>query len=123
MTDMMSKIRNGEVEYCILRSKVTTIAAPGVVRWEWSVVTINEDEITELRLEKAQKREEYRGPWRVPTWEKEIDRKRALRMIEEDGMIKVADTEDGQVYELPGQPFKKAYNEMKYKLAEEGLLR
>ena len=123
MTDMMSKIRNGEVDYCILRSKVTSIAAPGVVKWEWAVVTIDEDEIIALRLEKAREREAYRGPWDVPTWEKEIDRKRAQRMIEEDGMVKVADNEEGQVYELPGQPFKKAYDEKKRALAREGLLR
>lgn len=123
MKNIIRRIRNGEVDYCVIRYKITSPLAPGVVEWRWALVAIDEDGISELRRKQARERHEFKGVASVPLFTEDIERREAFRYIESDGMSQVVKNAHGEVWEMPGQPFKNYHDDVKRRMIVEDLLR
>ena len=123
MENIIRRIRNGEVDYCVIRYKITSPLAPDVVEWQWALVTVDEDGIVEIRKKRARERHKFKGASSVPLITEDIERRKALRFIEDDGMSQVVKNAHGEVWEMPGQPFKHYHDNVKSKMIEEDLLR
>lgn len=123
MKKIISRIRNGEVDYCVIRYKITSPLAPDVCEWQWALVAIDEDGISELRRRRARERHEFKGAASVPLFTKDIERREALCYIEGDGMSQVVKNVHGEVWEMPGQPFKRLHDRVRSQMIEEDLMR
>lgn len=123
MRSILGQIRNGEADFCVIRYKVTSLLVPDVVEWQWALVAVDEGGIKALRKKKALKRNEFRGAASIPLFIEDIERKEALHFIQYDGMSQVVNNTHGEVWEMPGQPFKQYHYSIRSIMIEEDLLR
>ena len=123
MNKIIGRILNGEVDYCVIRYKITSPLAPDIAEWKWALVAINEDGIIGLMKKRTREMSEFKGAASVPLFIEDIERQEALRYIERDRMTLVIKNSYGEVWEMPGQPFKHNHDDIRSKMIEEDLIR